>query len=232
MEIGTEKTCSRCKQSKPLGDFGLDNRRGSPKAICKPCDSQVHKLRHAEVKNDESYKSSRRAIGRASYRVRRAKGLCWKCDSSATHGIYCEVHSGERARSRRIERAGIHRICPACNQNALAYREKHCAECSDTKGVRFRAYQSRWRFEQRLKAFDKYGGAICGCCKESNPKFLTIDHIESDGAAHRKEIGRGSLYRWLKRHNYPPGFRVLCFNCNCGREYNGGICPHKEVLQQ
>lgn len=35
------------------------------------------------------------------------------------------------------------------------------------------------------------------------------------------------FYRWLRKHSYPKGnFRLLCFNCNCGRELNGGICPH------
>jgi hypothetical protein len=24
---------------------------------------------------------------------------------------------------------------------------------------------------------------------------------------------------------------VLCFNCNCGRYHNGGICPHKQITE-
>lgn len=34
---------------------------------------------------------------------------------------------------------------------------------------------------------------------------------------------------WLARHKYPEGFQLLCWNCNCGRAINGGICPHEEV---
>jgi hypothetical protein len=26
-------------------------------------------------------------------------------------------------------------------------------------------------------------------------------------------------------------FQVLCFNCNIGRERNGGMCPHKAVTE-
>jgi hypothetical protein len=50
----------------------------------------------------------------------------------------------------------------------------------------------------------------------------------ANGAQHRKEIGGRTrdLRLWLKRHNFPPGFRILCFNCNSGRHLNGGICPH------
>lgn len=76
------------------------------------------------------------------------------------------------------------------------------------------------------------GTPYCQChyCDEKNIGFLTIDHINNDGAEHRKKTGCGSgsnIYQWLKRHNYPDGFGVLCFNCNCGRQSNNGICPHK-----
>ena len=32
-------------------------------------------------------------------------------------------------------------------------------------------------------------------------------------------------------NNYPDGFQILCYNCNCGRAFNRdnhNICPHKE----
>jgi len=72
----------------------------------------------------------------------------------------------------------------------------------------------------------------CACCGETEIKFLTIDHINNDGAKHRKifRLNRGgkSLYCWIKRNGFPEGFQVLCYNCNCGRYRNKGICPHKE----
>lgn len=35
-----------------------------------------------------------------------------------------------------------------------------------------------------------------------------------------------AVYYWLKRNHYPPGFRVLCSNCNFARgKY--GHCPHE-----
>jgi hypothetical protein len=57
---------------------------------------------------------------------------------------------------------------------------------------------------------------------------LTIDHVNNNGAQHRRTMGEGSISSWLKTHGWPDGFQVLCFNCNCGRQYNGGICPHEE----
>jgi hypothetical protein len=63
--------------------------------------------------------------------------------------------------------------------------------------------------------------------------FLTLDHSNDDGgkrADGRKEGGY-SFYKKLKRLEYPQnlGLRTLCWNCNCGRARNGGICPHKEA---
>lgn len=69
----------------------------------------------------------------------------------------------------------------------------------------------------------------CVCCGETNIGFLTIDHINNDGAKQRKnkQIG-GNFYRWLKNNKFPEGFQVLCYNCNLGRAKNNGVCPHEE----
>lgn len=74
-----------------------------------------------------------------------------------------------------------------------------------------------------------YGGYVCACCGEKEPKFLTLDHVNNDGAKHREEIGnRGAgIYKWLRDKGYPPGFQILCMNCNHGKALNNGICPHK-----
>ena len=65
-------------------------------------------------------------------------------------------------------------------------------------------------------------------------EFLVLDHINNDGAAHRKSMKNKSdgfgiqLYRWIIKNNFPPIFQVLCANCNMGKEMNGGVCPHKK----
>ncbi len=99
------------------------------------------------------------------------------------------------------------------------------AEWVDRQRERGREY---WRL-LRHKAIMQYGGYRCACCGESEPKFLTLDHIHNNGGTHRKEIGnRGSgIFKWLRDNDYPPGFQVLCMNCNHGKALNGGTCPHK-----
>lgn len=86
----------------------------------------------------------------------------------------------------------------------------------------------KWHQQTKKEVVEAYGGK-CSCCGEANLGFLTIDHPNNDGKAHRKQIGGGGykLYNWLKRNKFPAGFEVQCWNCNCGRAANGGTCPHK-----
>lgn len=82
----------------------------------------------------------------------------------------------------------------------------------------------------KAEAYAAYGGYVCVCCGETQPAFLSIDHVNNDGNTHRKKLGRGNLiYRWLKVNGYPKTFQVLCMNCNFGKRMNGGICPHVEA---
>lgn len=94
------------------------------------------------------------------------------------------------------------------------------------------ANHRKWAAELRAETLNAYGGAICACCGERNERFLCLDHIASDGAQKRRESGKSgwAYLSRLRRLGFPPGYQVLCFNCNCGRAYNGGICPHKEQV--
>lgn len=83
------------------------------------------------------------------------------------------------------------------------------------------------RYIYKYLALNHYsnGDIKCACCGENNQFFLTIDHVNNDGNLHRKEISSGALYSWLKSHNYPTGFQVLCYNCNMVKGHYG-ICIH------
>lgn len=79
--------------------------------------------------------------------------------------------------------------------------------------------------------FDHYG-RICACCGETEEIFLTIGHINGDGAEHRKRVsksarsGNAAVYLDLIRRGFPDDIRIECYNCNCGAFRNGGVCPH------
>lgn len=108
----------------------------------------------------------------------------------------------------------------------------------------WKANQQRWRDQylndymrdkrqrNRDLVFGHYGEK-CACCDENERLFLTIDHIDNDGADHRRslkgQIGNGgsSFFDWLVRSGFPEGFQTLCRNCNWGKHANGGVCPHQ-----
>jgi hypothetical protein len=96
---------------------------------------------------------------------------------------------------------------------------------------RLREY-ARERYVTSLKpvkaeAMATYGDSHCVCCGETEIAFLTLDHVDGGGSGINRR--RGSTYAWLKRNGWPsdPPLQVLCFNCNCGRQVNGGVCPHQ-----
>ncbi len=101
---------------------------------------------------------------------------------------------------------------------------------NDNHRDKLRESNNIWRQKLKDEVYTAYGGYICSCCGETEPLFLSIDHINNDGSKHRKSIGiaHGGLmfYIWLKRNNYPCEFQILCYNCNHGKHLNGGICPH------
>jgi hypothetical protein len=85
------------------------------------------------------------------------------------------------------------------------------------------------RAKLKAEVYSHYG-SVCTCCGETNAGFLSIDHVKGGGFKHRQAVGGGLAILYdIKRRGYPRGeFQILCFNCNLGRQLNGGICPHKE----
>lgn len=100
---------------------------------------------------------------------------------------------------------------------------KECPNCLE-RGRRYRVS----RREQVIKV---YGGK-CKCCGESKIEFLSIDHKQQHGAAHRRKVGTSHrFYGWLIRNNYPKQFQLLCNNCNQSLG-NYGYCPHRPNIRR
>lgn len=59
-------------------------------------------------------------------------------------------------------------------------------------------------------------------CDIVDSDMLSLDHINNDGANHRKRLSaNGSgLYHWLKKNGFPQGFQTLCFNHQWKKELN------------
>lgn len=114
------------------------------------------------------------------------------------------------------------------------YKEKHPEIIRAYQRKYRKLYPERYKqtakkYRENLKfmvlAHYSNGDPICDCCDENYIEFLTIHHIAGDGAEHRKKIS-GNIYNWLKKKNFPEGFRVLCMNCNFSLG-KFGYCPHQ-----
>jgi len=151
----------------------------------------------------------------------KGKNLCRECNSAYVRQYYrrnkdrLKVKAKERYEKRRQD-------------NAFVESEKK----------RGRQYWAELRHE----AIMAYGGYKCNCpgCNETESLFLSIDHINNDGAEHRRSLGyenngkgaSSATLSWMKKNGYPPGFQVLCMNCNFGKSRNNGICPHEQYHKQ
>lgn len=122
--------------------------------------------------------------------------------------------------------------CSKCTKYSRKLYLLNCEKIKNYSREKGRKNREIW-WNQVLEHYGKQ----CACCGEKEYKFLTIDHINNDGAKHRKPSGgrmkSDKLYRWLVLNNYPKDFQILCWNCNCGKYRNKGICPHisKEVKE-
>jgi len=95
-----------------------------------------------------------------------------------------------------------------------------------------RDYSKQYHQKLKLEVLSHYssGQPKCKCCGEVIIQFLTIDHIDGGGHKEREKLNRFgyNFYIWLRKNNYPENYQVLCYNCNCGKKGNNGVCPHRE----
>jgi hypothetical protein len=137
-----------------------------------------------------------------------------------------KAETRERARTKRRER---YHSDPAIRERINTWNREH---------KELRAARARQRHQElRMMVFNAYGGPVCSCCGEDCLHFLALDHINGGGGEHRRTlraqgIGPGSgFYKWLRNNGFPPGFRVLCHNCNSALGYYG-FCPHQETAAE
>jgi len=125
-----------------------------------------------------------------------------------------------RAREKFYERVAKG-LCVWCGAKREDLSLKGCTLCTNDKVRREKVRGIR----AKDIILDRYG-RVCACCGESNIEFLTIDHIDGNGATHRKtDRSAKDLKRWLINAGLPDGFRTLCFNCNAAKS-TGKQCPH------
>lgn len=134
------KTCTRCGESKPLDEYGLDPRgRSGRQARCSTCQASVRRARYAaDPEKERTQQRARKASGvgaalaRAARASRRAAGLCHDCTVPALPGLVrCHRHHAldlerttrrySRARAALLldtaERLDLHGVCYLCESD-------------------------------------------------------------------------------------------------------------------
>jgi hypothetical protein len=206
----------------------------------------------------------RRSKAAKAARARKA-GLCAHCGKVPPEPGHAWCKSCQEdavrwahARYQRYKEAGL---CARCGQLPPMEGSAWCEHCwrkrqaweSSLTGealIAFKESSKRWRQRHlelarqrnrersaalRIATLEAYGGR-CECCGESNPTFLTIDHVGGGGNKHRRMISRHGtagnvFYVRLKKLGFPrvvDGFplRILCWNCNMATAFLG-TCPHQ-----
>jgi hypothetical protein len=150
---------------------------------------------------------------------RSAADLCVECGGHRSGGGSRCADCNAR---RRAQYAGEDKVCKRCRTRDRYGRRVLCRECTDST----RRYQTKLKYE----VLSAYGGK-CACCGERDARFLTLDHINNDGAEEKRSLspsGKRSfgIYNYLKRGGFPVGrYQVLCWNCNSAKRVDG-VCPH------
>jgi len=94
----------------------------------------------------------------------------------------------------------------------------------------------------KLTVINHYGGK-CVHCGYDDIRALQIDHINGNGAEHRRQLSKKykakgksfagyTTYRWLIQNNFPDGFQVLCANCNYIKHYEYYETNHQENIKK
>ena len=123
-------------------------------------------------------------------------------------------------------------------EQSREWRNRKLANASPEQEAAIRAAEAaktkRNQDRRRDEVFAAYGGYQCACCGETERMFLSIDHINNDGNVERKSGAYRSsgtaFYLWLCKQQFPPGYQVLCMNCQTGKHRNGGVCPHQRKV--
>lgn len=108
---------------------------------------------------------------------------------------------------------------------------------------KYNASRRKIVYQLRLDVLIAYGSnppkCMCECgCSENRVPLLDIDHVNNDGADHRRSLCNGkresgnAFYWKLKKLGWPKNvpLRVLCVKCNVGRQRNGGQCVELGII--
>ena len=110
------------------------------------------------------------------------------------------------------------------NREIILKKQKERQRIDRAKYSAYNKQRRRLIKEIVLSHYSK-GKPHCRVCGFEDIRALCLDHVENNGAEHRREInshgqkcGSHAVYAWIRKNNFPSGFQVLCCNCNMIKE--------------
>ena len=202
-----EKFCPRCVESRPIRSFYAHI------SECRSCYRTVFRGLERRCSKCKQTKNAERDFYRLKAK-RKPHSWCKECYRKASNDKY--------------------RTDPVKRQSHLDYRVKYHAK-NRSKII---AQDRNQRLRRKAEVLTHYGNGVlaCVCCGIDTLDFLTLDHVDANGADHRKDLkgehgGKATgwfIYRWLMDNNYPEGYQTLCYNCNVGKHRTKlNKCPHQ-----
>lgn len=206
------------------------------------------------MSGDSTSSKNRAAYNRAVYRRRVERGLCTSCcqpkgDVNTNTCLACRTKEKElRAANRALglchcgqPRGAVLKECDSCVEQRRAKLKawkdaglcSHCGRVSvENKGRcdTCRGKRRTYTRSLRNRVLDHYGGE-CECCGVKDREFLHLDHINGDGAHHRRNVSQAMLPQWLISKNFPKDFQILCASCNLSKR-TGRHCAHVRLSRE
>jgi hypothetical protein len=111
--------------------------------------------------------------------------------------------------------------CAENRERAREIQKRTYLKNREIRKKAMREYHIRHAIELKEKVFGHYGpsGRIaCSWpgCDWSDTRALSIDHVDGNGAEHRRTLGSSrtglQFYAWLVREGFPAGYQTLCMN--------------------
>jgi hypothetical protein len=165
--------------------------------------------------------------------------LCFNCNYKKYIAFIHDVRHniGNETQSRIDDNICIKCQCALTASNWPLYLVRKCHRiCITCKNEQHRIEKAQLKYTVM-----QHYGSKCVCCNENDMTVLNIDHINEDGAEHRRLLTNGinsagargtAFYRWLRRQGYPQSnYQVLCFNCNFAKHFLG-MCPHSTNMME
>jgi hypothetical protein len=189
--------------------------RDTQRGICRNtgCSNKVTgKKRYCDACNARSTRN-----GAKREQANLARGMCRDCGKQpCAVGITRCAACNEKlaiAQQRLADKRKAEHRCTRCGANVLTSGRTHCNKCIDEARERHNA--------RKRRVMETYGGPVCVGCGEDEIRILQLDHVNKIGHQHALEIGdgdaprgRSKMYKWVEDNHFPPGFQVLCPNCN------------------